>query len=247
MKSISSISNDMIKEIKKLQDPKKRKESGVCLVEGIRAFTSFLESRYKLKHVFITRKWIEIIDPLVDDDNLVMVSEEVMNQISQASTPSGIVGVFNIPDLRVPQEFPAGIVLAQIQDPGNMGTLIRTAVACNVPAIFVVESTDPWSHKSIQASAGTIAHATLYILSWKELVAKKGARKLSAFVVMGGDQPQQAQLTNNLLVIGNEANGLPAAWQADCEQKITLSMPGNAESLNAAVAGSIALYIAYVL
>ena len=247
MKIISSVTNATIKEIKKLHDTKKRKQSGLCLVEGIRVFTTFLNSPYELQQVFVTQKWIDEIDPLVPDDSLIMVSDEIMQTLSQATTASGIVGVFKIPKLALPKELPAGIVLAQLQDPGNMGTLIRTAVACNVPAIYVVESTDPWSYKSIQSTAGTLAHATVYTVSWKELVAKKGSRKLTAFVVKDGEHPQQAQLAQNLLVIGNEANGLPAEWQKDCEQAITLPMPGPAESLNAAVAGSLALYIAYVL
>jgi TrmH family RNA methyltransferase len=126
-----------------------------------------------------------------------------------------------------------------------MGTLIRTAAALGKKTVIVAEGTDPWNIKVVQASAGTIGLVNIHSLSWRELLKKKGGRPLAALVVKDGIHPKKIDLSHALLVIGNEAHGLPTAWLRDCEYKITLPMPGNIESLNAAVAGSIAMYLAW--
>jgi TrmH family RNA methyltransferase len=99
----------------------------------------------------------------------------------------------------------------------------------------------------IQASAGTIASVKLFQLSWQELVKTAHEKNLSlcALVVSGGKPPSAINFSNSLLVIGNEAHGLSASMQHDCDQLMTIPMPGGTESLNAAVAGSIVLYLAY--
>lgn len=109
--------------------------------------------------------------------------------------------------------------------------------------VIIVQGCDPWSPKVIQASAGTIALVSIIQCSWEELIAKKGSTKLCALVVKDGYKPEDLDLKKSLLVVGNEAQGLPEAWIGQCEQKMTIPMPGNTESLNAAVAGSIALYL----
>jgi TrmH family RNA methyltransferase len=275
MKIITSLANPLIKKIVALHTKEGRKTQGLCLVEGERAVETFLQSKLEPEILCVTETtcaWaknrLACNDPHTLNDlsadpcfakatpgssrrsakitcpDILCVSPAVMKRISTATTPSGIVGIFKIPQ-HPKNSIGQGLVLAQIQDPGNMGTLIRTAVALNAPTIIIVEGTDPWSPKVIQASAGTIAQAVLYQLSWQELLQKKGATQLVALVVSGGKSLEKLDLCNSLLVVGNEANGLPTQWQQDCEEKATLSMPGNAESLNAAAAGSIALYIAY--
>lgn len=139
----------------------------------------------------------------------------------------------------------AGIVLAKLSDPGNVGTLIRTAVAMNVHTVVCVETVDPYSPKVVQASAGTLAAVNLVQLSWDELMQQKGNLQLCALIVSGGKKPSELTNSNTLLVIGSEAHGLPNDWFHACETTMTIEMPGNAESLNAAVAGSIALYLTF--
>lgn len=236
MKIINSVSNPLIKKIVTLHTRDGRARENLCIVEGERAIETFLQAGKQLVTLFVTEAF--------KGENRVLVSDAVMKKISTATTPSGILGVFAIPEN--PQKpISSGIVLAQIQDPGNMGTLIRTAVALNTPTIVIVEGADPWSPKVIQASAGTIAQANIYRLSWQELVAQKKNLKLIALTVKNGKKLEELETRNSLLVVGNEANGLPTAWQDECDACATLPMPGNTESLNVAVAGSIALYIVY--
>lgn len=245
MKEITSAHNPLIKYLKKLHQTKFRKTSGHCLVEGLRACEEFLRSPHALEQFFVTAALYQQTLELVQEAKVTLVPESLMKEISQATTPSGIVGLFALAE-QPKRPLTAGLVLAQIQDPGNMGTLIRTAAACKVPAIVIVEGCDPWSHKVVQSSAGTIAHAPLHILSWNELIQNKGTLPLAACVVSDGSDARKEPLKDVLLVIGNEANGLPEKWEQQCEKRITLPMPGGTESLNAAVAGSILLYMAYV-
>jgi TrmH family RNA methyltransferase len=137
-----------------------------------------------------------------------------------------------------------GIVLAQISDPGNMGTLIRTAAAMNKKTVVCVETVDPWNPKVVQATAGALGSVSLFCMTWDELLRSKKNIPLCALVAQDGKMPDTINLKDALIVVGNEGAGIPDAWIAQCDEKITLPMPGKCESLNAAVAGSIALYLA---
>jgi TrmH family RNA methyltransferase len=245
VKQITSFENPLIKRVVDLHDKKGRSINRQCIVEGLRANTTFVQAGMSLSHLFVTERTMTEVSSLCPQDKLVLVSEAVMKKISLNTTPSGIVGVFYLPDNRTPHELSAGLVLVQIQDPGNMGTLIRTAVALDRKSIVIVEGVDPWSPKVIQASAGTVALAKIFLWSWQELLIHKGALSLCALVVAGGKAPTELALNKSLLVVGNEAHGLPEALQQKCDTFLTLPMPGGAESLNAAVAGAIALYCAW--
>ena len=169
-----------------------------------------------------------------------------MKKMSTVATPSGFLGLFEIPAPPAPQQLTAGLVLAQISDPGNMGTLIRTAIACGVTSIVIVEGVDPWSAKVIQSSAGTISWIHVFEFDWQTLIDHKKDLQLCALVVSEGIMPTELNPTKSLLVVGNEAHGIPSQWQQHCDQLVTLPMPGKTESLNAAIAGSIALYWTFV-
>lgn len=128
-----------------------------------------------------------------------------------------------------------------------MGTLMRTVAAIGIPSIIVIEGADPWSPKVVRASAGSIAHVSLFQMSWQECVQVTKHVPLYALTPKNGNPLVTAKnMREGFLVIGNEAHGIRQEWLADCTDRIALPMPGNAESLNAAVAGSIALYRAYV-
>ncbi len=245
MKIITALTNPLIKKIVNLHTKEGRKAHNLCIVEGERAVKTFLTSPLKLETLCVTEEaYSSIAHHLALSNKIIIVSPAVMKKISTATTPSGIVGIFQIP--RNPSKpLAQGIVLAQIHDPGNMGTLIRTAVALHFSTIVIVEGVDHRSPKDIQSSAGNIAHTSVYQLTWHELLQQKNACTLIALTVSNGQSLESLDTHNSLLVVGNEANGLPDAWQAQCDAKATLPMPGNTESLNAAVAGSIALYIAY--
>lgn len=249
IKKIISRQNEAVKKVFSLQSSKGRKKAGHFIAQGVRTCATLLQS-VKLIQLYVTEDMLHEGQTLLDtaslsEDNLLTyVSNPIMEKISTTKSSSGIVGVFKKPKTEI-QELGNGLVLVRISDPGNMGTLIRTCAAMNGKSVVVIEGCDPWSPKVVQATAGTIGAVTVHELSWDELLAKKGDSQLNALVVKGGEKPETMSEKNNLLVIGNESHGIPTKWVDQCDAKITLSMPGKTESLNAAVAGSIVLYLAF--
>jgi TrmH family RNA methyltransferase len=245
MKTISSVHNPEVKDIAQLQTTKGRNTQNKFIAEGIRVCSTLISSKVKLIQLYATQANKDYVYALASEDKVTLVTEQVMNKISSSTTPSGILGVFAIPNKPLFKDLSQGLVLCQIADPGNMGTLIRSCIAMGVKTIVKIEGADIWSPKVVQATAGTIGQVNIFDISWAELVKNKGAFNLCALVVFGGNAPQEIDFTNSLLVVGNEANGIPSEWLQDCQDKLTLPMPGNTESLNAAIAGSIALYLAF--
>ncbi len=243
MKTINSRQNPEIKLVDALKKAKERKNQQRFIAEGIRTIQTLL-TKYKPIQLYLTEKAFSEHHINIDRNLITLVTDEVMQKISTTKTPSGVVGVFTMPQ-QPTSDLTPGLVLANITNPGNMGTLIRTATAMNVNTIVIVEGTDIWSPKVIQSTAGTIANVDIFELTWQELLNQKKDLNLCALVVKDGKPPEHLDLKKSLIVVGNEADGIPSEWIANCEQLCTLPMPGNTESLNAAVAGSIALYLAF--
>jgi len=219
------------------------------MAEGLRTCTTLLASPLVLEELFVVSALQEEAERLVPEGNIVVVNDMVMKKLSTATTPSGILATFQLPSAPEPTRLGSGIVLAQVSDPGNMGALIRTCAALAMPSVVCIEGVDPWSPKVIQASAGMIGQVTLFEWRWAEVVqqCREMNISLSALVVAAGSMLNSQLLREpHLFVIGNEAHGIPEAYLADCAEQITLPMPGKTESLNAAIAGSIALYLQYL-
>lgn len=245
MKLITSLSNTDVKKVVELKEKKGREQHKQFVAEGLRTIQTCLESSCECVQLMVTQKGYEQLpEEIIKKVPLVVVSFDVMKKISFSTMPSGLLGIFAMPKSRALGHLRPGIVLHNITDPGNMGTLIRTAVALNTCCV-IVEGCDRWNPKVVQASAGLIAHADIIESSWERLLMHKKDLQLSALVVEGGSKPQDISLNNTLLVVGSEAHGLPAEVIEACDTRMTLPMDGPAESLNAAVAGSIALYLQY--
>lgn len=248
MVRITSLANPFIVTLSTLHTRKGRKAEGMFLAEGLRTCTSLIASPLQLEKLIVTDELLPEARVLVSEDNIVVVPEKVMKKISTATTPSGMVGVFHIPPQPCLETLTSGIVCARLMDPGNMGTLVRTAVAFNYRSVVVVEGVDPWNPKTVQATAGTLGNVSLFCVSWEEFRAytTRHGYELSALVVRGGSDPRTRKFSErHLFVVGGEAEGIPETWINECDHRITLPMPGNAESLNAAVAGSLALALGY--
>lgn len=242
MKTITSVHNEQIKHLINLAKKAFRVEHQQFLVEGTRACHELMQLQSPLM-IYVTDTYHEynrtlILDPAITT----IVAEHVMAKISHATTPSGICAVFQIP---APRSLPVsgpGIILIDVSDPGNMGTLIRTAAAMNIKEVIIIGGVDLYSPKVIQSTAGCLASVNLYQTTFEQLIAHNKLQ-LCALVVKDGSLPDQINLSNKFLVIGSESNGLSPEHIAACKESMTIPMPGQAESLNAAVAGSIALYL----
>lgn len=240
MKIITSVHNEQIKSIAQLHTTKGRSEQQQFLAEGKRVLEGFAQAGWRPTMLFTTEIHIDTAQTLFNVEPIV-VSETVMKKISMATTPSGIVAIFPFPPNQ--KNLAPGLVLVNITDPGNMGTLIRSAAAFGSSSLVIVEGCDPFCPKVIQSSAGAIAHIKIIRLSWQEVVNNKKDLILCALTVTGGKKPEEVAKQNLLLVVGNEAHGLSQEQIADCDLTVTLPMEKSTESLNAAIAGSLALYL----
>jgi TrmH family RNA methyltransferase len=245
---ISSTNNQIVKMIVALHSNKGRQEQGLFIAQGSRTSTAILESSIIKSHsLFATEKDADNADDLAKQYTIpwYLVSDEVMNKISTVQSPSGLLLVAHIPTQKKYIEHTKTVVLADITDPGNAGTLIRTAAACNIVHLITIQGVDLWNPKVVQASAGSVGLVNLYQLSWNELIKIVKKESLCALVA---DQTKSdittISLNNKLLVIGNEAHGINPEWLSDCAIQATIPMKGKTESFNAAVAGSIAIYLA---
>jgi len=244
MKTIKSRQNPHVKALAALRKPSSRRSQGKFAAEGLRVCSAMIvEAGWEPIGLYATQSMLKKAQSLVSDDQITLVTKEVMAKISQATSPSGIVGIFKLPKKPKIEKLSSGVVLADIADPGNMGTLIRTCAAMGHTSVVVVGGVDPWSHKVVQASAGTIAQVNIFSWSWEKLLQNKKDKQLVALVPKNGNSPKDLDLKNSLLVVGNEARGIAQEWVQTCDKKMTLPMPGKVESLNAAVAGGIALYL----
>lgn len=245
MKTITSRTNQEISKVAHLKEAREREKQQRFTAEGVRICKTLIDNGIQLDTLYTTEPLLEQAQKITSDENIVLVSQSVMEKISSHKTPSGVLGVFKIPKTPQPETLTSGLVLAHITDPGNMGTLMRTAVAVGVRSVVIVEGVDPFHPKVIQASAGTIGAIQIFRWTWQELLKHKQNKALYALTVSNGQPIDAIDSHNALLVIGNEAHGIPENWLIDCENNITIPMPGGTESLNAAVAGSIALYLTF--
>ncbi|HET8990312.1 MAG TPA: RNA methyltransferase [Acidimicrobiales bacterium] len=175
----------------------------------------------------------------------------VLERVADAVTPQGVLAAARRPLATLEEVRPGTVlVLADLRDPGNVGTLIRTADATGAAGVVLVgPGVDPTNPKALRASAGSIFHVPVVVTGLEEALGDlrtKGARVLAS-VARGGEDPVESDLAGPCaLLIGNEAAGLAEEVVARCDGTLTIPMAGRAESLNAATAGAMLAYEAMV-
>jgi TrmH family RNA methyltransferase len=244
VRQITSHANPLVQQAVKLHSAKHRGSLQKFIAEGLRTISTLIQAGHEPLTLFATEEVLATACKLTAESNIFQVSDDIMNKISTTKTPSGFVAIFAIPARPSFDKLSAGIVFTCLQDPGNAGTLIRTAAAMNKKTVVLVESVDPWNPKVVQASTGAIGLVDIFCIPWKTLIENKGSIPLYALTVADGKNPSAINLKDALIVIGSEGHGIPQEWVDQCDATITLPMPGAFESLNASVAGSIALYLA---
>jgi TrmH family RNA methyltransferase len=241
---ITSVHNETVKKIVTLHSTKGRATHKLFIAEGSRTCDSLFQSPLKPVHLYVVDEQRAYAEK--SGIAWTLVSPLVMEKMSCSQTPAGILALFEIPSFQGHHFSPPGLVCADIKDPGNLGTLIRTAAAYNFKTIVLIEGVDSWNPKVVQASAGTIGFVELYNMKWNDFIKTVDRKLLCALVADQKSSPATGSLLKDkFIVVGNEAHGIKKEWFADCQTHITIAMPGKTESLNAAVAGSIAMYIAH--
>lgn len=236
----SSKQNTAIKEIASLKDKKYRNKLGLYVAEGIKMVNEAIKYGVKVKIVVATSEALEYITK--GDYKLMEVTKEVFSYVSDENTPQGALAVIEIPANNVVSPSGNALLLDGVSDPGNMGTIIRTAVAFGYNDIYLVGCVDPYSPKVVRASMSGIYFVNLYKTDVQ--TALNAISGLDVIVAdMGGENLDGYENSNrHCIVVGNEANGVSDFVKQNATKIIGIPMIEKSESLNVAVASAIMMY-----
>lgn len=244
MEIIASNSNSKVLFVKKLKDKNFRLQEGMFVVEG-ENIVKDLPSNYEVYQVFVTarlRSKYQYILDRYNDDIVVEVLDKVMDAISETVSPSGILVVVKIP---VCNEKITGnvVVLDGITDPGNMGTIVRTSVACGVQHIIAINCVDWTNSKVVRSSMGGIFRVNFVDCNVEKALELLKNHKILCLDMAGKNIFEYKNNKEQFaLVVGSEVQGVGKELSASCKCTLSLPMVGDIESLNAGVSLSVALY-----
>ena len=241
---ITSKDNEIIKNIKKLKEKKYRLDT--YIVEGIKMVKEAISENQKIALIAIREDFK--IDFDTKKIKIVTISNKIFNDISDVKTPQGILAVIKKnQNNQIETNSDYILALDSLQDPGNMGTIIRTADSANINQIIINKTTvDPYSPKVIRSTMGAIYRTN--IIEVEDLKATLKEMKLKGFQIITTDLKATQSIydinynNKTVVVIGNEANGVSQEILQTADKKVIIPMLGKTESLNASIAASIMIY-----
>ena len=243
MEIITSTQNQYVKQVRSLRDKKFREKSGLFVVEGGNLFKDMPEG-VAVEYILATEERMDEVQKLIFSTRacVYIVSESVMKTLSDTVTPYGIVAVLKKPENRFGMPKGNALLLDGVSDPGNMGTIIRTAAARGFEDIYLLDCVDVYSPKVVRATLGGLFKVRL--VEVKESEAITLLQNLNSAVLdFGGEDLTEAQIDSPVLIVtGSEAHGVRDCVLEHSKRILTLPMTNGIESLNAAVATAVAMY-----
>ena len=231
------ITKNQIKLIKSLRLKKNRIQSGFFIAEGEKIIDELLQSKLETVHIFST------VNKYSFSDYYIPIKNAQLKQISYLKTPNKVVGLFKIPKNSV-IDFNSNIIaLEEINDPGNLGTIIRLCDWYGIKNIICsINSVDCYNPKVIQASMGSISRVNISYMDLEKLVADKSHKTVMAD--LKGEKIRNFNFSKNQIIFfGSESNGFSKKMSSKIENKITIEgLNNNVESLNLATSVGIILY-----
>jgi RNA methyltransferase, TrmH family len=246
---ITSSQNSKVKLVRALLGrARERREANAFVVEGVRLVEEAVNSNWGLRFALYDETLNERGRSQVEGlrsrgFDVEMVSESLMRSLSETETPQGVLAVLDFKQLPIPDSPNFILIPDQVRDPGNLGTLLRTAAAAGVDAVLLPpETTDAFAPKVVRSGMGAHFRLPIHSLTWDEI--KSRTKALSIYLAdMDGQSCWKTDLRQPLaLIVGGEADGASSAAHSLVTQKISLPMSENVESLNAGVAGSVLMF-----
>ncbi len=241
---ITSTTNPLIQRIKSLKDKEARSLYNEFILEGENIVKDIPDVSL-VDYIFVDQSKIDAYRYIIEKYNKNIVYEvpaKVMGAISDTKTPSGILAVSKKPTYKE-EKGKSVVVLDGVSDPGNMGTIIRTCVACGIKDIYAINTVDAFSPKVVRSTMGGIFEVNVIPTTYEELFEKVQGYNLLTLDMNGKDIFKENNITKPFaLVVGSEAHGVSKILKDNCTQVLSLPMSGKIESLNAAVSLSVALY-----
>ena len=240
---ITSRKNPLLQQVKKLlSSGKARKEAGLFVSDGTKLLAEAVKYCPGLETVILSDG---IQAEVPDNIRLIRVPGDVMESISPMQTPQGALFLCHLPEKTkfVPQ--PGMLLLDGIQDPGNLGTMLRTADALGVPVALLEGCADPYSHKVVRSSMGAVFRTPVVQTTWQEVREACKAADLPVAVTALSDRARDirnADVRRMAVVIGSEGQGVRKEILEAADAELIIPMTPHCESLNAAVAASIVMW-----
>lgn len=249
MTMITSSQNPKIKLVRALMGrAKERREAGAFVVEGVRLVEEAQARGWGFRFVLydgsLNPRGSSLVEHLLSREiEVEEVSEPLMKSLSDTETPQGILAVLELDHLPFPDIPDFVLIPDQIRDPGNLGTLLRTAAAASVQAVFLPpETTDAFAPKVVRSGMGAHFHLSIQHMKWEKI--RREIEGLQVYLAdMDGQSCWETDLRGPLaLIVGSEAEGASADARELATQKISIPMSGDIESLNAGMAGSVLMF-----
>lgn len=234
---ITSVSNEKVKNIRRLLQKKYRAEENAFLLEGVKPVREAVGNGREILYLFGTERALSRVDFGGDK---ITVSESVFASVSEEKNPEGVFAAVRRPDTTPKQSAGRCILLDGVRDPGNLGAIIRTAAAAGYKQVYLRNCADPFNPKTVRASMSGIFGVSLY---------ETGGEDFKKFITvpiyaadMGGENVFSMEKREACIALGGEADGLTAEVLAAAEKVVSVPMEKESESLNVAVAAGIMMY-----
>lgn len=252
METIQSKDNSLIKDVKKLKEKKYRSENNRFLIEGFRFVGEALQSDFIVPLVFVSEnsldRWqsFNMQDKIQKNTKVYLVTDQILKVISSTDTPQGIVAVVNNRNIEIENKQGFYLLVDKVQDPGNMGTIIRTAHAAGALGVIITKGTvDIYNEKTLRSTMGSIFH--IPVIHDNNLDSIKSLKDKGFKLVTSSLDTDKnffdIDLKNKIIItVGNEGNGVSKELIDMSDISIKIPMPGGAESLNVSIAASIMMF-----
>ncbi|MGI9375561.1 MAG: TrmH family RNA methyltransferase [Tsuneonella suprasediminis] len=261
-RTITGFSNPTVKALRALRDKKHRKREGRFLAEGLRLLTDAREcGRLPETLVMATgRDPHPLLDALEADvlaagGDVIETGVDILSKITGKDNPQAVAGVFAEFDTALDRidrtAAPIWLVAQALRDPGNLGTMLRTADAVGAGGLILIDDcADPFSVEAVRASMGAVFTQAIAQARWDDFIAwlrggpgsEQGGQLVAASLRDAVPYRGAPYAAPCFLLVGNESRGLPEEYEMACDLRVTMPMRGRADSLNAAVAGAVLAY-----
>ncbi len=250
---ISSRANARVKQLRAAFQGHARLSGGMVAIEGDHLLEEALRSGMVLKTVFVSERR-EVPKMVPHGVEVLRLAEELFGSVVETQSPQGVAALLVPPVWVVDdvmgsgEDAPLILIAVGLQDPGNLGTLVRSAEAFGATGVLTTPGTvSAWNQKALRASVGSVFRVPVVAVTASDIEGLK-ERGLRLIAAVGADgvgviaAQEMDFATGCAVMIGNEGAGLAAEWMAMCDARVTIPCPGAVESLNAGVAGSLLLY-----
>ncbi|HYX47169.1 MAG TPA: RNA methyltransferase [Sphingomicrobium sp.] len=254
VRQVTAFSNSTVKLLRSLRDKKARREEGLFLAEGLRILTEARDSGRLPEIVAFSaegarhRLAAEIIAATeAAGGDAIETTPDILSKMSGKDNPQMLLGAYRQPDCSLHRidrtKAPLWIVAQALRDPGNIGTILRTGDAVGAGGLILIDDcADPFSVEAVRASMGALFTQAIAAARWTDFLPwlRSGDAQLVGTSLKATQDYLEAEyLKPCFLLIGNEQQGLPADYEAECDLLVKIPMAGRADSLNAAVAAAV--------